>query len=260
MPTALPPDLPAPPPAIEAPAPVWEGAIGLNLSNRPEYSGAAARGTKLTPVLFLRYGRFTITNASGFVTRRNDDVVRGLGVDLFNTERLRVNLALRFDAGRSESTSGALAGLGDIKPTVRARLNLGWRLDEHWRLGGSWSADAFGRGGGNYGDLSVGYERRLSPATTMGVGASLGLAADRYLQTYYGVSAEQSARSGYPRYEPGNGLRDVAMSVNLRTELDRHWVMLGGLGASRLLGPAADSPYAPKASGWSASLGLAYRF
>jgi MipA family protein len=61
-------------------------------------------------------------------------------------------------------------------------------------------------------------------------------------------------------YKAGNGLRDVSASLNLRTELDSHWLLLGGIGATRLLGPAADSPYTPKDGNWSASLGLAYRF
>jgi outer membrane scaffolding protein for murein synthesis (MipA/OmpV family) len=141
MPIALPPDLPLPlpplPAVVQSPAPKWEGAMGVNLSTRPKYAGAQDRIDKVSPVLFLRYGRFTITHASGFVTRCADDVVRGLGADLVNNPHLRVNLARRFDNGRSESDSGALAGLGDIKPTVRARLNMGWRFEHGLRAGAS---------------------------------------------------------------------------------------------------------------------------
>jgi|GEM_PF-224832 len=260
---SVPPDLPLPDPPADktaAAAAAWEGAVGLNLSQRPEYSGAGMRITKLSPVLFLRWGRFTVTNASGFVTRRADDVVRGLGVDLLGSERVRVKLALRFDRGRSEGSSAELAGLGDIKPTVRARVSAEWELSPHWKLGATWSADAFGRGGGNYGDVSVGYDLRLSPATTLGLGASLAVAGDRYLQTYYGVSSEQAARSNYPVYEPGAGLRDLSTSLSLRSELSHDWVLLGGAGMTRLLGPAANSPLTRKTSTWAANLGLAWRF
>lgn len=272
MPIALPPDLPLPPPVatsrVESPAPApadapgsaWEGAIGLNFSNRPEYSGADSRTSKVSPALFLRYGRFTITNASGFVTRKSNDVVRGLGADLLNNDRVRVNLALRFDNGRSEGDSTALTGLGDIKPTVRARLNLGWRLPDGWRAGASWSVDAFGRGGGNFGDVSLGWDHRLGPRTTLGLGTSLSFAGDRYMQTYYGVSAEQAARTPYAVYTPNAGLRDISASVNFRTELGDHWILLTGLGVTRLLGPAASSPYSAQPNSWSFSSGLAYRF
>ncbi len=238
----------------------WEGAIGLTAGYRPEYSGAARQVGKLTPAIFLRYGRFTITNASGFVTRRADDVVRGLGIDFVNDARLRVNLALRFDAGRSEDTSASLAGLGYVKPTVRARLNLGWRFDGPWRLGGSWSVDALGRGGGNFGDISGGWEHRVSPGTVFTAGLTLSAAGDRYMQTYYGISAEQAARTAYTAYEPSAGLRDIAASAGFRTDLGLDWILIGSGGATHLLGPAARSPLTTSRNGWGLNIGLARRF
>ena len=247
-------------PTSPPPPTAWEGAIGLTTSYRPEYSGASSRVLKLTPALFLRYGRFTITNASGFVTRRADDVVRGLGVDLANSERLRVNLALRFDAGRSERTSPALAGLGDIKPTVRTRLNLGWRPGGPWRLGASWSADALGRGGGHFGDVNAGWEQRLSADTVLSASVSLALAGDRYMQTYYGISEAQAARTQYAVYTPSAGLRDMATTVGMRMDLGRDWILLAGGGASRLIGPAARSPLTRNPNGWGINAGLAWRF
>ncbi|MCY7315809.1 MAG: MipA/OmpV family protein [Rubrivivax sp.] len=251
-------------PGSDAPASAarraWEGAIGLTVSHRPEFSGASQQVSKITPAIFLRYGRFTITNASGFVTRRADDVVRGLGIDLAKSERLRINLALRFDAGRSESTSTALAGLGNIKPTVRTRLNVGWRFDGPWRLGASWSVDALGRGGGNFGDVSAGWEHRLSPATVFSAGLSLAAAGDRYMQTYYGINQAQAARTGHPVYTPSAGLRDMAATVGMRTDLNSDWVLLAGGGASRLIGPAAQSPLTTHRNGWGINVGLAWRF
>ena len=256
---------PTPDPAPAAapaspPATTWEGAIGLTVSHRPEYSGASTTITKATPALFLRYGRFTITNASGFVTRRADDVVRGLGADLVNSERVRVNLALRFDGGRSESTSTALEGLGNIKPTVRARMNVGWRFEGPWRLGASWSVDALGKGGGNFGDVSAGWEHRISPHTVLAAGIVLSAAGDRYMQTYYGISEAQAARTAYPVYTPKAGLRDIGSNVTMRMDVTPDWILLAGGGMSRLLGPAADSLLTTSRSGWGINVGLARRF
>lgn len=245
---------------VSAPAPAWEGAIGVNLGYRPEYEGASRQRFKPTPVLFLRYGRFTITNASGFVTRRTDDVVRGLGMDMMRSDHLRVNLALRFDAGRSESTSAALAGMGDIKPTVRARLTAGWRFSGPWRLGASWSVDAFGRGGGNFGDVNLGHETTLTPATRLTLGSSISLAGDRYMQTYYGVSEAQATRTSYAVYTPSSGLRDVSAFASLRHDIGHEWTWLTSGNVTRLLGPAADSPLSVHRNNWSLSSGLAWRF
>ena len=247
-------------PAVLTQASKFEGVYGLTLGYRPEYSGASNQVVKLTPGLFIRYGRFTLSNVSGFVTRRADDVVRGLGVDLVRSDQVRVSLAMRFDAGRSESTSTALKGQGDIKPTVRARAAATWKLDESWRLGAAWSVDAFGRGGGNFGDVSVGWERALAPHSTLSLGTSLSLAGDRYMQTYYGVNARQAASSGRAEYTPDAGLRDLSVYANLRHDLGPNWTMLAGASASRLLGPAAASPLTASLKNWGFSTSLGRRF
>lgn len=152
-----------------------------------------------------------------------------------------------------------LTGLGDIKPTVRARVNASWLLAPGWQMGASWNVDAFGRGGGNFGDVSLTHERQTALGA-LSLGGSISLAGDRYLQTYYGVSAEQAARSAYAVYEPRSGLRDLSLFANWRKELDEHWVMHSGVGATRLLGPAAASPLAHSATSWGLNLALARRF
>lgn len=245
------------PPASSTPV---EGAIGLLAIHGPEFMGSQRSGSKLLPGFFLRYGRFSITNASGFVTRRDDDVVRGLGIELSNQPNLRVTLGLRYDTGRSESSSDDLRGLGDVKNTVRARLSAQYALDRHWKLGGAWSVDAFGRGGGNLGELTLRHERNLSPQTHAFAGAALVLAGDRYMQTYFGVTPDQAARSGYRVYTPGAGLRDASLFAGVRHDLARDWVMLGGLSTTRLLGPAADSPLTRRQTSFAINGGIAWRF
>lgn len=248
--------------AVTAPvhATEWEGAVGPLLSNGPAYAGAAERKTKLTPGFYLRYGSLTVTNASGFITRNNEEVVRGLGLDLSPRPDFKLSLALRFDGGRSESTSSALQGLGNVRPTVRARLAARWLLDEHWRLGGAVSVDALGRGGGYLGDLNLSREQRWSPSTTWITGAATTLAGDRYMQTYFGVTPAQAARTGLAVYQPQAGARDVTLFANLRSEITPRWVALGGVNVTRLLGPAADSPLTKKPASVAVTAGLAWSF
>lgn len=252
------PDLAQPPPK---PAPSdWEGAIGLIVHTGGEYQGAASQSLGVTPAFYLRYKRLTVSNSSGFVNRRSDDVLRGLGLDLVNRERLRLNLALRYDRGRQESSSDALRGMGDVAPTLRLRAGGSWELREGLRLGASWSVDAFGRGGGNFGDVSVVHEQGIGDGAVLNLGASLSFAGDRYMQSYYGVSEDQARRTAYARYEPAAGLRDVAVFAGVRGPLGPHWSYLAGVSASRLLGPTLDSPLVFRATGWGANAGLAWRF
>jgi outer membrane protein len=238
----------------------FEGAIGAIASYGPEIPGARRSGASLSPAFYFRYGRLTVSNGGGFVNRRSDDVLRGVGLDLVDKDRRRVSLTLRIDRGRKEAASPLLRGLGDVPSTLRARIAGTWLFDDGWRANASWSLDAFGRGGGNLGDIGISHERRWSPVTVVTASAGLTLAGDRYLQTYYGISAEQAQRSGYPEYRPRFGVRDVAASLGLRTELGPHWAALASVGVSRLLGPAAASPIVAKPLNFGASAGLAWRF
>jgi outer membrane protein len=238
----------------------WEGAIGLVASYGPSYLGASQYGAGVKPALFLRYGRFSQSSGAGFATRRSDQVLSGLGLDVISDERLKVSLALRLDRGRSDSSSSALAGMGDVDGTVRARLSATWRLDEGWLLGAATSVDALGRGQGALGELSFAREVLLTPDTVWSWGGSLTLGNATYMQSYYGVTAAQSSDSGYPVYTPSTGLRDLALSTGLRTELAPDWVGFVNIGVSQALGPVADSPLTFKPLGFGVNAGLAWRF
>ena len=237
-----------------------EGALGLTLHHRPEVPGASAYKLGATPGFFLRLGRFTLSNASGFVTRSDDDVDRGLGLELVERSRLRVGASLRFDRGRQEASSAILRGMGDVPQTVRTRVSGSYLFGHGWRVGGSWSVDSLGRGGGNLGDLSLQHEKRWTRDTTVVWTASVTAAGDRYLQTYYGVNREQSLRSGYPMFHPGNGLRDVSVGLSVRQQFGRQWVATYGAGTTLLVGPAADSPLVRDRQGFGLSAGVARRF
>jgi MipA family protein len=252
-------DVPAAVPARSI-APRFEGALGLVLAYRPAFSGSSDR--KIEPELagFIRYGRISLTGAGGFTTRRQDDVERGLDAELLRRDRVRVNLSLRYDPGRRESDSDDLRGMGNIRHTVRARLGLRWEPAPFWSLSLASSLDALGNGGGATVEAGISRSFVLDARQRFIVGAGLVGAGRRYLQTWYGVTRAQSARSGYPVYEPGSGLRDVRTSATWRIEPHPQWAGFASLGATRLLGAAADSPLTRQRSSVSVAAGIARRF
>ena len=250
-------DAPKAPPATPS---TWDRVLGLTTSYRPRYPGAARRGIKTDPGFYLRYGRFTVTNAGGFAPRRNEAVPRGLGVDVLRGEKLSASLSLRYDAGRSEHGSVAYAGLGNIPKTLRARMAVSWDFKGPWRLGAAWNADVMGRGNGGVGDISGGWEKHLDDQTTLSLSSSLSVGDAHYMQAYYGITPKQSARSVYPAYQARAGWRDAGVGLGLRHDMARDWVAVGGLNATRLLGAAASSPITRSRNGWGLSGGLGWRF
>jgi outer membrane scaffolding protein for murein synthesis (MipA/OmpV family) len=246
-------------PASAASAAEWHGAVGVTGTLRTGRLGGGGSGVKFEPAFYLRYGRLTITNASGFVARRTDDVVRGLGLDMVNSDRVRVGVSLRYDAGRKESSNSGLAGLGDIPSTVRARVTANLRLNGAWRLGAAWNFDLRNRNG-NFGDFSGGWDHALGEDTTMTLGASLVLADGHHMQTYYGITPEQAARSVYPVFNARGGLRDGSLFANLRHDIGDEWTLLAGSSVSRRLASAAASPLSQTPWSWSVNAAAGWRF
>lgn len=239
----------------------WEGAIGPMVSLSPQYSGSASRKTSVVPGFYLRYGRLSVSNASGFVARRNsDDIFRGLGLDLKRKDRLRLNISLRIDTGRRSSDSSGLTGITNVKRTIRARSSATYSMDGGWKASLGWGADLLGRGGGNVFDAGVSHDRRLSPHTTWTIGVGMSFADHRYMQSYYGITPAESVASGRPEYVAGAGMRDVSLGTGWRTEINPRWVALWGGSVGKLLGPAAKSPLTTSARQWGLNAGIAWRF
>jgi outer membrane scaffolding protein for murein synthesis (MipA/OmpV family) len=249
----------------DAPPARFEGAVGLILHLAPEYSGGAHYKLSGLPAVFLRYGRWTVSNSGAFATRRQDDVLQGLGADLQRSDTWRTSLGLRIDRGRSSSASAALNGLDDVRSTIRLRLGSTWTPGgDHplhpWRFSAAATTDLLGRGGGSTLEFGISRDHRWSERIVWTNGVSLSAADARYMQSRYGITAAEAARTTYPEYTPGSGLLDAGVSTGWRMEINREWAALWGVSAGRLLGPAASSPLTARASHWEARGGLAWRF
>ena len=248
------------PPPKPGPRPNFEGAIGLQLNSSPQYQGSDLRKVSPKPGIYLRWGRFSVATSSNFVTRHDDEVVRGLGAELVQRDDLRVQLGLRYDPGRKTKVSTDLAQLDDVRDTVRARISMVWQPARHWRFSAGWSNDILGRDGGALVDFGVAREFRLSQRSVLSVGTGLAWGDRQYMQSRFGISPAAAARSGKPAYAPTGGLRDVAVNVQVRTDLNRQWSVWGGANLSRLLGPTLDSPLTMKTTQATAGVGFAWRF
>ena len=235
--------------------------VGGQFALAPDYAGASGQTLKLRPLWAVQFGRLRLSTsgASAVLGFGGDAPGPGASTDLVRTDRFKLGLALRLDHGRDSSASPDLAGLPDVRQTLRGRLGASYALDQHWVAGASLSQDLLGRGGGALGSLDMSYRDRLTPTTQWSVGAGVALADSRYMQSYFGVPADAVTPSGLTPYSPGAGLRDVHTGLSLMTALSPSWIAFGGVGFSTLLADAAASPLTKSRSSWSASIGLAWR-
>ncbi|MEY3474270.1 MAG: hypothetical protein RL087_728 [Pseudomonadota bacterium] len=253
----------APPVQAEEGAARVEGAVGLLVRQGPSFAGSRDDVLRVSPAGFLRVGRYTLTGSGGFTTVADESVERGLAAEITRRGRLRMSLGLRMDRGRDAAGDAGLAGLGDIRSTVRARLAARWDPDDLWRVGAGISVDALGRGQGAFGDVSVARRWGLGNGDSFWLAASVSAASRQYLQVWHGVTEAQAAASGLPAFEAHAGLRDAHLSATWRAEYTLGGQRLGaylGLDRSRLLGDAADSPITRRRGATALSAGMVWRF
>lgn len=236
--------------------------LGLAALDAPEYSGSDKREFKLRPLWAYQKGRFRISTSrsNSLLGFGSDASGPGASADLLSSERFKLGLALRVDSGRSSGDSTRLAGLPDIRRTLRGRVYVAYAFDKHWSLSGGWSQDLLGREGGALLGLDLGYRARLGPDTEWTAGAGLSFGDRRNLRSYFGVTEAASQASGLPVFTPSRMLRDAHAGVGLTTAFNRHWLGFAGLGVSTLLADAADSPLTHKKGSVSGSAGLVYRW
>jgi outer membrane scaffolding protein for murein synthesis (MipA/OmpV family) len=172
-------------------------------------------------------------------------------------------VGLRYDQGRTASDSAELAGMGNIRGTLRARWSARWDPNPEWRVTAGLSNDLLGRGGGFAGDLGATRSWQLGHGESVVVGATLSAGGLRYMQNWHGVTAAQSLDSGLPAFEASAGLRDLHVSVGWRTEFQAWGQPFGaslGAGYTRMLGSAADSPLTRRPGYATASGAVVWRF
>jgi len=243
--------------------------IGLAAANAPRYRGADERETRPAALLQVQWS--------------NGVFLSGLSMGMHLTEGPAVEFGplLAIEPGRSANGRQKLSGVGgidmpgittgavspstgqilrftDIRSTVGAGAFFHHYLDESLRLTGNF---LYGVGENHNGLLlNAGIQKSFAPAAHHRLSLSAGMtwANRRYTQEWFGVDPVASGST--ISYTPGSGVRDVQLTLNWNWELSHLWLLTSQLSATRLMGPAADSPYVERRNGLSVRTGLAYRF
>lgn len=236
--------------------------IGVSLNHVPTYSGSNRHTLRPRPMWALQYGRLRIsTSGARAVMGFGGDPASGSGasVQIADTGVWRFGASLRLDGGRSSSDDPALAGLPDIRSTLRGRVYADRRWGAAGTLGLGYSQDLLGRSGGGIATAGVGHGWRITDRTDGSIGAGLSAADRTYMQSHYGIPAAAAGTSPYARFEARAGLLDVSAGMGLTTAFTPRWIGFTSAGVGRLLGDAAASPLTRRAGSWRVSVGLAYR-
>ncbi|MGP9818550.1 MipA/OmpV family protein [Salinarimonas sp. NSM] len=231
----------------------WTVTIGARGAAVPVFEGSDEMRFRPLPI-------FSVRRAGTRSTWKAPD--DGLRLGLLQHDRLRIGVSGGFRGARDEDQSNDLRGLGDVEWAGEIGVFAEIWASDVLRL----SVDVrrgFNGHDGVLADLGVDWVARPEPAWTLSVGPRVRLASDDYMDTYFGVTPVQSARSGLPVYDPDAGLRSIGLLGSAQVALTQSWTAMGYARYDRLMGDVADAPlvrFRGSRDQFGAGIGLSYSF
>ncbi len=237
---------------FEPQPPTWRIRVGPAASFQPRYDGSDRYHVVAGPSIDIRYrDRFFLSTGEG------------IGMNVLTGPNWRVGFAAAYDLGRRAADDlGHLNGMGNINPAPSLRLLGEYAISKSFPL--VFRADLrrdFGGDNGWIGDIGAympmpGSSEKFS----WFAGPTMTLADSRYMNSWFGVNAQQSARSGYRRYDASAGIRSVGFGVSASLTLNKRWTLTADGAFQQLVGSAAHSPITQTRASGVFNLSLNYEF
>lgn len=226
----------------------WNYEAGAMAMYGPAYEGSDKYKARALPNLSVDYedGLFFA------------NVFDGIGSYPIQGEDYKLGASVGFAFGRDEKDDRKnLRGMGDIDMSPTANL-MGEYSFGPIQLSGKLS-----KGTDDYGmtaQADVGTMFPVSDDLMLTAKAGATWADEDHMNSYFGVSPGQSARSGYSRYQAESGIKSVGIDVGAFYALTEDVDAMFMVSADQLVGDAADSPLTKSEFQPSAFMGLSYKF
>jgi outer membrane protein len=225
------------------------GSVGAVALSVPEYLGGDQRKTLVFPSLSYQW-------ANGWFAGFDN----GIGYNFSQNPAVQYGLRLTADMGRNSSDAAALRGMGDIDAKPELGGFVTYATTEGLALTGSVRWGSGQSSNGAVVDLGIGYSAALAPQWRLGTRLGVTLVDRAHMQSYFGVDAQQAARSGYALYTPDAGLRDARLGLSLTYAWNPRTFVTAAVSSSTLGDGAKNSPIARSSNANAAVLALTYAF
>jgi len=196
----------------------------------------------------------------------------GLRWDLPGASSLGLALLAGYDFGRKEKirtlggSDSHLRGMGDLDGTAMVGAEAYWRLSAGKLFVRGWQAarsrDYGGDDLGHTAYLEAGASGSLPLSSTVTLDSALyGTWSDNHdMMARFGVTGQQSERSGFNEYHTGGGMRDVTLKTGVTVQLQPQISLQGGMRMYALTSGARRSPLTDNAVGAGFYLNALYQF
>ncbi|OZI67789.1 MipA/OmpV family protein [Bordetella genomosp. 4] len=225
--------------------------IGIGVGVVPIYAGSDEYRAVPTPLINYRSGHFFITPRAG---------LPAMGLSYEFAPDLEGGVFVGLGLGRDSDDSDRTRGLDDIDFHGAYGAFLEW-TPGRYSLGAAYRQAAKSGYGGTL-EIRTSYAVVQTEQQQLRLGVSTQWANSSDMQTWYGVSTSDAARSRehLSPYSASSGFKNAALFANWTYQLNKDWTVMSTLGVSTVLGDARDSPLTERKTNVFGSLGIGYRF
>jgi outer membrane scaffolding protein for murein synthesis (MipA/OmpV family) len=233
--------------------PRWRTVVGVASEVQPAYDGSNAYRVSGGPDLLVYFHDMAFISTG-----------EGIGYNFLRGDHYQFGLGVTYDLGRKmKDDLTNLHGMGDIPAAAVGKLYGSVVLSRKFPLILRFDARQFAGGNeGAVGDAAVymplpGSSQRF----VMFAGPSITVADHHYLQTLYGVNAQQAVASGHPEYLiTHNGTAAAGVGFSATKFLGEHWLLNIDGAISQLRGDPAHSPIVEKRTQRALAISFDYHF
>lgn len=236
--------------------------LGAQAIAQPKYEGGKDYEVNAAPII-----KFSGANLFPAFLRVDARNINDIGLGLLNFGGFSAGPAVGYRFDREEDDGRLLRGLGDVD----GGFLVGGFARYDFKLSNWQETKAYGRvsyltqvsGDEDTGGilrLQGGVDSKLAPSLFLKSFAAVEFADDDYMQTYFGVTAAQSARSGLGQFSPDAGAKSFHIGTTAEYEFAPTWTVTAGIEYARLIGDAADSPVVEQEDYVIGRLGLSKAF
>lgn len=255
--------------AIALSAAAFLGAANAEQPSDSKFDITAGLGAAMRPT-YLGSDRYRVSPIPLVSLRWNDMVALGPeGLRLYwHHDAFTAGVGLTFDGGRDEKDPNSLGfGNGDSRLKGMGKIDaaIGYQAFIAYQLGmvelsGSMTKYEGSQNDGLRARFGAAVPLHLTRAFMVKPHVEAQWANDSYMQTFFGVSAQQATTSQFAQYSAKSGLYDVTGGLTFNYVFSRHWFAMSDVSASILTGDARNSPLTYSKTGVTAMTAIGYRF
>jgi outer membrane protein len=226
------------------PVPEDMNIIGLSVGMVPDYEGSDDYTAGIAPAAFYKF-----EGSERWIQLLGPEVT----LNLLNSPTWSFGPLVNYRFGRDDDVdSDFVSKMEEIDDTVEAGAFLRWRHIDPNNQRNRESVRVYAQA--DMGDEHEGWLagvnatmfRQVSKAVDLMGGVGYTYASDDYMDTYFGVNADNVGTSGISFYEADGGSKDVRLTVGAIVHFSTAWHMGAGVQYRKLMGDASDSPITDK--------------